>query len=1143
MRLWCCLAICGLTLGGLHAQSNETSLQVGRSDHEIAAGETQRFAVDLSAGQFARLMVDGRGTLAHLSITAPQDEPLGPLADRERRGGVREPIVWSFVADRTMRVSLAIESRESGGPTRQYSLTFERRAALPADRDRAAASRAVELAERLERSGAANAQTALAQYEAAVTRLHAAGDAREEARAQMDVGRLLAEAGRSREATQAFEQARDRCRSAADPSCEGAALHRLGRLLAFTGQPGPGIETLGAALDVRNGIHDEAGQAETLMELGSAEGTRSDNRRAVEYLDRALERAAAAADRRTQADVLNIRGVMEYGFGNPTRARELYESALTIRRAIGDEAGEGQSTSNLGVLHRSLGEPRVAIAYYEEALRVRRRLGAVQSIANTLHNMGVAHGDLSEHERALDLLREALDLWRQSGGRRGEAFTLQNIGQSYAHLGDPAKALEYYAQCMPLWKAVGEKRGEAQTLLAAAGLSTNRRDFARAIADYTTALQIATDAGYKREIGMALVGRGTARRLQGDVDAALADARQARDILRESGERREEGRALAEIGATLLQAGRVADASASYADALPLLESVEDRVGEAGVRSQLARTAELGGDAEEAARQATAALDLIESVRANLTAEGLSLSLFASKRQFYADAIDLLLRLHERTPNAGYDVAAFGVSERMRARALLDILAAGDVKPRQGREADLLSEIRRTQELINTKAVRLTRVLGAASTRTGAIATDARRELDDVLARLDVLRAQLRLSDPDFASLTAPVPLSLAQVQAGIDGRTVLLEYAVGDDRSHGWAVTESGHLTFDAPGRAELERSVRTLYAALAKAEVRSQKSDSGDTGAAADRRVRSAARALSTALLAPAAELLRTRSRIVVVADGVLQSLPFAALPSPTGASDALAATHEFIVLPSASVGSALRSRAASRAAPSTAIAVFADPVFSPTDTRVTPGDRAPRAASSLPRLRFSRLEADHIARLAPRRTTVWADFTANRSTALKPDLARFGIVHFAVHARIDDERPQLSSIVLSQVDHDGRPQDGLVRVHEVYNLSLNARLVVLSACSTALGRHVDGEGLIGLSRGFLHAGADAVVATLWAVDDRATAAFMTRFYDGLLGQRLSPAAALRSARRAMIQDPRWAAPQNWAAFVLIGESGSQD
>ena len=143
----------------------------------------------------------------------------------------------------------------------------------------------------------------------------------------------------------------------------------------------------------------------------------------------------------------------------------------------------------------------------------------------------------------------------------------------------------------------------------------------------------------------------------------------------------------------------------------------------------------------------------------------------------------------------------------------------------------------------------------------------------------------------------------------------------------------------------------------------------------------------------------------------------------------------------------------------------------------------------------------------------------------------------MHIAAHAVIDDRQPQLSSIVLSQVDRQGRPVNGQLRVHEVYNLQLNARLVVLSACRTALGRQVDGEGLIGLSRGFLYAGADAVLATLWSVDDRATAAFMSRFYDGLLTRNLSPAAALRSARQSMAHDPRWSRPEHWAGFVLIG------
>ena len=276
--------------------------------------------------------------------------------------------------------------------------------------------------------------------------------------------------------------------------------------------------------------------------------------------------------------------------------------------------------------------------------------------------------------------------------------------------------------------------------------------------------------------------------------------------------------------------------------------------------------------------------------------------------------------------------------------------------------------------------------------------------------------------------------------------------------------------------------------------------------------------------------------------MADGILQSLPFAALPNPWAKDEPLGSTHEVVMLPSASVGAMLRARALARGAPGARIAVLADPVFSPDDPRLDAQHRgAPDGASSrLARLRFSRAEAERIATRAPSRTTIWSDFDASRQRALDPTLSGYGVIHFATHAVIDEQHPQLSGIVLSQVDRQGRRQNGLVRLHEIYNLVLGARLVVLSACGTALGRPAEGEGLIGLARGFLHAGSAAVVATLWAVDDRATAAFMDRFYDALMTKRLSPAAALRSARRAMLQDPRWSRPQDWAGFVLIGDVG---
>src|SRR5262249_5462011 len=192
-----------------------------------------------------------------------------------------------------------------------------------------------------------------------------------------------------------------------------------------------------------------------------------------------------------------------------------------------------------------------------------------------------------------------------------------------------------------------------------------------------------------------------------------------------------------------------------------------------------------------------------------------------------------------------------------------------------------------------------------------------------------------------------------------------------------------------------------------------------------------------------------------------------------------------------------------------------------------------------ADLVRLRFSRLEADEIARLSPDKMKLEAlDFAANRGLATSADIGQYRIVHFATHGLINNLRPELSGIVLSLVDEQRRPQNGFLRLYDIYNLKLGADLVVLSACQTALGKEVRGEGLIGLTRGFMYAGAPRVVASLWRIDDRAAAELMKRFYQGMLGQGLRPAAALRAAQVSMWKDKRWQAPHYWAAFTIQGE-----
>jgi CHAT domain-containing protein len=287
------------------------------------------------------------------------------------------------------------------------------------------------------------------------------------------------------------------------------------------------------------------------------------------------------------------------------------------------------------------------------------------------------------------------------------------------------------------------------------------------------------------------------------------------------------------------------------------------------------------------------------------------------------------------------------------------------------------------------------------------------------------------------------------------------------------------------------------------------------------------------------------------VLVSSGALTIIPFAALPQP-GAPGAppMIARHEITRVPSATILSAMRVLTAGRARPTMTAAIFADPIFDARDPRVRarsassagtrnrPADPAGPASAPLTRLPFSRGEAQAIASLAPRRVTTYIGPDATRERALSRALADYRFIHFATHGIVNQDVSSLSSLVLSLVDRAGERRDGLVMVPDIYDMTLNADVVVLSGCQTALGKQVRGEGPIGLARAFMYAGVPRVVASLWQVDDLATAELMKRFYKGMLVDELTPAAALRAAQRDLATGRRWASPYFWAPFVLQGD-----
>jgi CHAT domain-containing protein len=638
-----------------------------------------------------------------------------------------------------------------------------------------------------------------------------------------------------------------------------------------------------------------------------------------------------------------------------------------------------------------------------------------------------------------------------------------------------------------------------------------------------------------------------------------------------------------------------------------------DRSGESTTRAYLARVERDREALNEARHQIEAALDIIEALRVKVADHELRANYFASARQSYEFYIDLLMRMRQRQPSEEFIAGALQASERARARSLLDLLTEAHADIRRGVDSELLERQRDIRRNLNAKAELQMRLLKGKPTPEQAAAMA--KEVDALTTAYREIDAQIRANSPRYAALTQPQPLKLTEIRQLLDEDTALLEYMLGAERSYLWVVTHTSITGFDLPKREEIETSARRVYNLLtarnqsAPNETTAQRQSRLDQ---AEAQYSQAAAELSRMLLGPVAAQLGGK-RLLIVADGALQYIPFGALPVPEteGQRDReterqgdrgtsrqgekgtkrqvksppptphspfpppLIADHEIVNLPSATTLATLRRELAGRRMASKLVAALADPVFEPDDPRVRKKTTAPaispranptggptahseaapaaesdltrsgaetdaiNATRRLPRLLFSGAEAEAIMSFAPDAGALKAlGFAASRATAMSDELGRYRIVHFSTHGLLNTLHPDLSGIVLSLVDEQGGPQDGFLRLHDIYNLKLPADLVVLSACQTALGKEISGEGLVGLTRGFMHAGAARVVASLWKVDDRASAELMKNFYREMLEEKQRPAAALRAAQVAMWKQKRWRSPYYWAAFTLQGE-----
>lgn len=917
----------------------------------------------------------------------------------------------------------------------------------------------------------------------------------------------------------------------------------------------------------------EAAIAEAEQQL--AKGTAEARRGALEKFRIAQGLFHELGDQAKEAGALNDVGAVHDMLGEKQKAREYYMLALPLRIAAGDRAGEAVTLNNIGALYRNLGQLQLALDHYQRSLTITRSLGERENEATTLNNMGAVYRALGEMQKALDVYAQALPLWKALGNKRGEAVTLSNLGGVYRSLGEPERALEFYQFSLERTAEAKDRRVEGETLNNLGAVHRALKDFAKASDYFEQALAIRRAVGDRRGEVATINNLAAVAFSLDQFPKALELYGQTLGLWRTLGDRAGEGLALHNLGESNFSNGDRAAARGNFQEALSIRREILDQTGEAATLAALARLDREEGRLQEAKLNIEQTLTIVESLRNKIASPDLRASYFATIQQYYELYIALLMQLHQQTPETGQQISAFLASERSRARSLIDLLDEAQADIRQGVDPALLAKEQELQGRFNVSAERYTRLLSGK--HTPAEAEAASRELVALTDEYDLVQAAIRRASPRYAAIARTPHLEFRELQTKIlDRETVLLEYKLGDDASFLWAVTQTAVAGYTLPKRADIETAARRVYELLTARNQRPV----DETPAQRQTRLRraeadypAAAAELSKLVLGPLGPLTGIK-RILIVSDGALQYIPFEALPAPGTAAKAdpppLVANYEIVHLPSVSVISELRRGTAKPTPAREVLAVLADPVFEKDDPRVRNRSEAarPRAAGGnsaevaepppairtafetsllelssptlVPRLLFSRQEAESILRNVPASQRFAAlNFKASRATATAADLSRYRYLHFATHGILNSQHPELSGVVLSLVDEAGRPQDGFLRLHDIYGLHLSADLVVLSACQTGLGREVRGEGLIGLTRGFMYAGAPRVVASLWKVDDAATAELMSSFYRGMLKEGKTPAAALRAAQIEMWRKPNWhRSPFYWAAFVLQGD-----
>jgi CHAT domain-containing protein len=973
---------------------------------------------------------------------------------------------------------------------------------------------------------------------------------------EQGIGQALAEgqacvrAGALPAALASYRRARDRAHERADLVAEALALTNMGTLCELMNQLPQSLEYLQAALAIEERIHSKYDKARTLQSLGRTLDCLRRFSEAAEYSRQAAALAHQIGDREVEANALNNLGNVARGQGQFGEAARQYEKSLVIKRALGDTARTAVTLSNLGGMYQTTGRQLDARRCLEEAIPLHRLAGDFTGEALAISNLAMVLLHDGRPAEALRRLEPARQIGRDTGDLEVQGVIDNSLGTVYRHLGLFDQAIELHRQAGENARLRGDRHGQG-------GAANNLALDYQASGDLPSALEwlkqasdVAGQLGTPSVQSVALTNYAQAATETGASGVALRLAAQARELAQQTGNRYQEAAALDALGAADLRLGDAAQAREFFARAVEIGQELGTGTDLVARLVGLAQAEQLLGQPDDALGHYARAMAELEAQRTGIFDHELRVSFLATATALAVDYADLLA-----TRDRAAD--ALHVAERAKARSLLELLAesqgqigAGPDPDLAQRERDLLEELRDADSQL--RYLRSGAEPDAADAQVRAV-RDREQQLD---LELRAIRAELRHRSPRYASLVRPEPWTAEQIRSHLLGPdTALLEYVIGEERGLLLAVTQNEIRAARVPSRKELEPLVAELRAAIV----------AGRKGPMPH------AHELYQRLVAPAADLIAHRD-LLVVPDGPLYLLPFAVLltappePGDTAAPlSYLIRDHALSYAQSASVAGLLVTDGTAAPAPHALhLAAYGDPVCvgpqaadaagpasAASPARVAARAQAARIAQGCPRIPFTVNEVWEVADLVavdglPLEQPEAFDGDGVRirtgSAATKQDIAGFiaggppaRFLHLATHGITDTRQPQFSGLLFSGPLED--PGEVIWPTFEILNARIASELVVLSACDTGLGRFFGGEGVVGLSRAFLCAGAGAVCVSLWHVADASTPELMRTFYQQVLAGA-PKRQAMRAAQLAMLDQPQ-ARPSQWAPFVLFGEA----